>query len=250
MMIELRAVFQRLSVLALRGGLPFTADKALDLPVQKIRDYLLLDREGFRRKQYFGIRIDYSMRVNFNSRPAVTLGFESRPEQKLVRKTPGGEDTYLGRAFGKVQNYFDEAFGRSSDNDEEIFHASQAVVVTDYKKAINRHGFAVMVYDRMTNYKNDLPVVFGLTAAYQKDGIGQIRRLSVPEFSDSGVMNGLHDLPVTEANIVQAMIYGRLCAEQVYFKELLTPRANWRKAAEIISRPAVPAPVAGPRVPE
>ena len=238
-MITLREIFDRAAILALRGGLPFTEDKSLATPIEDIREYLSLGRDGFRRKPYFGIRIDYSMRVNFNNRPAVSLGFESRPEQKLVRKVQTDSEDFIGRSFGKIKNYVDEAFSRGGEQEPEIFHASQAVVVTDYRKAINRHGFAVMVYDRMTDYKADLPVVFGMTAKYDKIGNCNIRRLSVPEFGEQG-SKGLRDIPVTRENIILALKYGQLCADQVYQREQITPRRNWELAQKALVQANIP----------
>ena len=219
--MQLHAFFERAAILARREGLPFTArDKALTVPVENIRRYLGLDGNNLVMKPHFATRIEYNLRVNVNSRPGKTGGFESNPEQKLVRRVK--------------PEFRDPA--RAEDSDDEYFHASQSIIVTDYKKAIGRHGFAVMIQGRMTSYFKDLPVIFGFHGSYGKDGLLSVRRIAVPMY-ENGEMTGLQDIAVTKENIVQALTYARLCADQVYSKEHLTPYSNWQRAAEIASRP-------------
>ena len=218
--MPLREFFERAAIIARREGLPFTArDKSLSVPVDNIRRYLMLDSDKLKQKQLFDYRITFGLRVNLNSRPGITVGFESNPGSSITLR-------------------FNHEFGSPLDEaDEEHIAASQAIIMTDYKKAIARRGFAVMIHERITNVEV-LPMVFGIHGTYNKDEQLCVRRLAVPTFDNKGFVTGLQNIAVTKDNIELALTYAKLCAAQIYNKEQMTPFMNWDKAVRVCKEPS------------
>lgn len=131
------------------------------------------------------------------------------------------------------------------DNDR-TYPASPGVLYSEHYKFYNKKAFGLVIQPRITDRKtlDTTPPVFGLYGIYdQKTEAFQIHSIMLPVFegSEQAGCRTLQGKDLTPEIAERALLFGRLCTQELLTKRNLRARRNW-DLAQSFDLKSFPAP--------
>ena len=209
--------FKRAAAFIIRK--PFL-DKPTIVPVDQVKQYLLLDNPRMKMAPHFPIRLSFTLRMNDFQRPCLVRGFESNPAHRVYRS---------------FKTEFEGSYQESSA-------ASQAILSIDYKEITKKRNFGVMLYPRIDCFEDPVFMAFGMSGHYGPDGQLNVEKIILPIFDEAGRVTDSGKVPVNPDNLELGLTFARICAEQIYSKVPMTIAQNYKKAESLIRKENAPAP--------